>query len=96
MNLPQAQTTAAGSGGSLSGRRLDQPGQRCAHRVVEVGIGEAAVQLQARDNALKEDAALLDRHAGGGSPDGPKLRIGEGEHIAMVLRARSMSTAIAR
>ena len=74
---------------------MDQPGQRCAHRVVEIGVGEAAVQLQPRDNPLKEDAALLDRHAHGGGPDGPKLRIGEGEHIAMVLAVRWMSTASA-
>jgi hypothetical protein len=37
---------------------LDQPGQRYAHRVVEIGVGEAPVQLQAREDALKEDAAL--------------------------------------
>jgi hypothetical protein len=36
---------------------LDQPGQRYAHRVVEIGVGEAPVQLQAREDALKEDAA---------------------------------------
>jgi hypothetical protein len=35
---------------------LDQPGQRYAHRVVEIGVGEAPVQ--AREDALKEDAAL--------------------------------------
>jgi hypothetical protein len=40
---------------------LDQPGQRCAHCVVEIGVGEATLELQARDNALKEDAALLHR-----------------------------------
>jgi len=38
------QTRAAGSGAAPSGRRLDQPGQRHAHRVVEIGVGEAAVQ----------------------------------------------------
>jgi hypothetical protein len=37
---------------------LDQPGQRYAHHVVEIGVGEAPVQLQAREDALKEDAAL--------------------------------------
>jgi hypothetical protein len=46
------------------------------HRVVKIGVGEATVQLQPRDNALKEDAALLYRYAVGGGPDGPKLRIG--------------------
>jgi hypothetical protein len=39
---------------------LDQPDQRCVHSVVEIGVGEAAVQPQTRDNTLKEDAALLD------------------------------------
>ena len=37
----------------LSGRRLDQPGQRYAHRVVEIGVGEAVVQLLPREHALK-------------------------------------------
>jgi hypothetical protein len=59
---------------------LDQPGQRCTHRVVEIGIGEAAVELQPRNDTLTEDAALLKRYAVGGGPDSPKLRIGEGEH----------------
>src|SRR5215469_7993119 len=87
----------AGSGGVISGRRLDQPGQCYAHRVVEVGVGEAPLQhLQARGNALKEDAALLERHAVGGVPDGPKLRIGQREHAAMVWRGWRMSTAIPR
>jgi hypothetical protein len=54
---------------------LDQPRQCYAHRVIKIGIGEAAVQLQARYNPLKEDAALLNRHAIGGGPDGPKLLI---------------------
>jgi hypothetical protein len=56
------------------------------HCVVEIGIGdEAAVQLQARDNALKEDAALLNRHALSGGPDDPKLQIAEGERIGHAL-----------
>jgi len=59
---------------------LDQPGQCCTHCVDEIGIAKAAVQLQAREDAPKEDAAFLDRHAVGGGPDGPKLRIGEGQH----------------
>jgi hypothetical protein len=67
-------------GESLSGRRLDQPGQRCVHRVVEIGVGESAVQPQTRDDTVKEDAALLDRHSVGGVRDDPKLRIGQGEH----------------
>ena len=58
---------------------------RSKHRVVEIGIGEAAPQLQPRDNPLNEDAALLKRHAVGCGPDRPELRIGEGEHAAMVL-----------
>jgi hypothetical protein len=37
---------------------LDQPGQRYAHRVVEIGVAEAPVQLQAREDAIEEDAAL--------------------------------------
>jgi hypothetical protein len=49
------------------------------------------VQLQPRNNALKEDAALLYRYAVGGGPDGPKLRIGEDDHAAMVLPTRWMS-----
>jgi hypothetical protein len=80
--------TVAGSGAAPSGRRLDQPGQRCAHRVVEIGIGEVAVQSQPRDNPLKEDAALLDRYTDGSGPDSAKLRIGEGEHAAMVVPTR--------
>jgi hypothetical protein len=35
--------------------------QCCTHRVIEIGIGEATVQLQARNNPLNEDAALLYR-----------------------------------
>src|SRR6516225_2648414 len=34
-------------------------------RKAAIGVGEAAVHLQARDNALEEDAALLDRQAVG-------------------------------
>jgi hypothetical protein len=64
---------------------LDQPGQRCVHRIVEIGISEAPVQPQTRDNTVKEDAALLDWHPVGGVPDDPKLRIGQGEHVGMVL-----------
>ena len=64
------------------------------HRVFEIGIGEAALQLQTRNDSLNEDAALLRRHAVGGGPDGPKLRVGEGDHVVMVVPARSMSTAI--
>jgi hypothetical protein len=63
---------------------LDQPLQRCTHRVVDIGIGEAALELQPRNNPLKEDAALLKRYAVGGGPDRPKLRIGEREHAAIV------------
>jgi hypothetical protein len=80
-------TTAAGSG-EVSGRRLDQPGQRRAHCVVEIGIGEAALHLQPRNNPLNEDAALLKRHAVSGGPDGPKLRIAEDDHVTMVLPTR--------
>jgi hypothetical protein len=69
-----------GNDESLLGRRLDQPGQRCVHRVVEIDVGEASVQPQTRDNTLKEDAALLEWHLVGGVPDDPKLRIGQGEH----------------
>jgi hypothetical protein len=75
----------AGSGAAPLGRLLDQPSQRCAHCVVEIGIGEAAVVPQPRKNPLKEDAALLNRHAVGCGPDGPKLRIAESDHAAMVL-----------
>ena len=66
------------------GRRFDQPLRRCTHRVVDIGIGEAALEVQPRNNPLKEDAAILNRYAVGGGPDGPKLRIGEPEHAAMV------------
>ncbi len=55
---------------------------------------KAAVELQPRNNPLKEDATLLNRYAVGGSPDSPKLRIGEGEHAAMVAPTRWMSIAI--
>jgi hypothetical protein len=58
------------------------------HRVIEIGIGEATVQLQPRNNPFNEDAALLKRYAVGGGPDGPKLRIGEGDHVTMVLPGR--------
>ena len=68
-----AHAAAAESGEAPSSRRLDQPGQCAAHRVVEVGVGEAVVQLQSREDALKEDPAPFDRHAVGGGPDGPKL-----------------------
>jgi len=67
---------------------LDQPGQRCAHRVVEIRVGEAALELQPRNDPLNEDAALLKRYAVCGGPDGPKLRIGEGDHAAMVAPTR--------
>jgi hypothetical protein len=73
-----------GSGGAPSGRRLDQSCQCCTHRVIEIGIGEAVVQLQPRNNPLNEEAALLSRYVVGGGPDGPKLRISEGDHAAMV------------
>src|SRR5215469_13733265 len=89
-------TMAAGSCEAPLRRRLDQPGQCYAHRVVDIGVGEAAVQLQPRDNPLKIDAALLDRHAVGGDPDGPKLRIGQSEHAAVLERGWRMSTAILR
>ena len=59
---------------------MDQPGQRCLHRVVEIDVGEASVQPQTRYNMLKENAALLDWHTVDGVPDDPKLRIGQGEH----------------
>jgi len=36
---------------------LDQPCRCCTHRIVEIGIGEAAVELQPRN----KDAALLKR-----------------------------------
>jgi hypothetical protein len=42
------------------------------------------VQLQPRNNPLNEDAALVSRYVVGGGPDGPKLRISEREHAAMV------------
>jgi hypothetical protein len=48
----------------------------------------AAVELQPRNNPLNEDAALLKRYAVSGGPDGPKLRIGEGDHVTMVLPTR--------
>jgi hypothetical protein len=51
------------------------------------------MELQPRNNPLNEDAALLKLYAVGGGPDGPKLRIGEGDHVTMVLSARWMSTA---
>jgi hypothetical protein len=76
-----------------SGRRLDQPLQRCTHRIVEISIGEAALQFQPRNNPLNEDAALLKRYAVGGGPDGPKLRIAEDDHVTMVLPVQPMSTA---
>ena len=60
---PGRREAAAGSG-----RRLDQPGQCWTHRVVEIGIGEATMQLQPRNNPLNEDAALLNRYAVGGGP----------------------------
>jgi len=50
---------------------------------LEIGIGEAALQLQPRNDPLNEDAALFKRHAVGGGPDCPKLRIGEGDHVAI-------------
>jgi hypothetical protein len=77
--------TSTDHGGGKGGRLLDQPGQRCAHCVVEIGVGEAAEVPQPRKNPLKEDAAFLNRHAVGGGPDGPKLRIAESDHAAMVL-----------
>jgi hypothetical protein len=42
---------------------LDQPCQCRTHRVVEIGIGEAALQLQLqpRNDPLNEGAALLKR-----------------------------------
>jgi hypothetical protein len=55
---------------------LDQPGQRCANCVVEIGIREGALRLQPRNDPLNEDATLLKRCAVGSGPDGPKLRIG--------------------
>ena len=72
---------------------MDQPGQRCANCVVEIGIRKGALQLQPRNDPLNEDATLLKRYAVGSGPDGPKLRIGEGEHAAMVLPTRWMSIA---
>jgi hypothetical protein len=42
-----------------SGRRLDQPCQCRTHRVVEIGIGEATVQLQPRNNPFNEDAGFV-------------------------------------
>ena len=42
------------------------------------------MELQPRNDPLNEEAALLSRYVVGGGPDGPKLRIGEGEHVAMV------------
>ena len=71
-----------------SDRRLDYCCQCCTHRVVEIGIGKAALQQQPCNNPLNEDAALLKRYAIGGGPDGPKLRIGEGDHVTMVLPTR--------
>jgi hypothetical protein len=47
---------------------LDQPCQCRTHRVVEIGIGEAALQLQPCNDPLNEDAALLKRYAIGGGP----------------------------
>ena len=48
------------------------------------------VQLQPRNNPLNEDATLLKRYAVDRRPDGPKLRIGEGDHVTMVLPTRSI------
>ena len=70
---------------------MDQTGQRSTHGVIKIGIGEAALALQPRNDPLKEDAAFLDRYAVSRVPDGPKLRIGESYHV---LRTRPMSTAI--
>jgi hypothetical protein len=52
----------------------------------ELGCGPLAALP--RNNPLNEDAALLKRYAIGGGPDGPKLRIGEGDHVTMVLPTR--------
>jgi hypothetical protein len=73
---------------------LDQPDQRCVHSVVEIGVGEAAVQPQTRDSTLKEDAALLDWHSVGGVPNDPNLRIGQGEHDEMVLATTASAAPI--
>jgi hypothetical protein len=56
LDRPGQREAAAGSG-----RRLDQSCQCCTHRVIEIGIGEATMQLQPRNNPLNEDAALLKR-----------------------------------
>jgi hypothetical protein len=61
------------------------PYQCRTHHVIEIGIGEAALQLQPRNNPLNEDAALLKRQAVGCYPDSPQLRICEGHHAGMVL-----------
>src|SRR5215471_20560958 len=80
-------TRAAGSGGWSSGRGfLDQARQRQAHRVVNIRGAEAgAAKLQLGDKAPEEDAALLRRQTVGGRPEGPKLRIRQSDHAAMVL-----------
>ena len=53
-----------------------------------LGANDTTVQLQPRNNPPNEDAALLKRYAVGRGPDGPKLRIGEGDHVTMVLPMR--------
>jgi hypothetical protein len=57
----------AASQHSPPGRRETAVGHHaadcCTHRVVEIGVGEAAVRLQARDNPLKKEATLLNRYA---------------------------------
>ncbi len=78
----------------LSSRLLDQAPQGRVHDVFEVGGSETgAAELQLGDEAPEKNAALLYRYAVGGSPDGPKLRIGQCEHAAMVSPARWMSSA---
>jgi hypothetical protein len=73
---------------------VDQSPQCQAHCIVEIAIDKAAVtELQPSNHTFKIDAALLRRQAIGGVPDGPKLRIRQREHVAMVWRGWRMSTA---
>ena len=54
-------------------------------RSIEIAINKAAAaKLQPSNDTFKEDAALFRRYAIGGVPDGPKLRIRQREHAAMV------------
>jgi hypothetical protein len=73
----------------------DQSLQRRTHRIFDVSSRETVTaELQLSDETRKEDAALLYWQVVGGGPDRPKLRIGQCEHAAMVLRREGMSIAV--